>query len=124
MEVRTLRSALESGKLRTNMTIAPMQSLDPRKEETFSTEDLPFAAYLHASRKLRFLTCQVSGGMDRVAFVYADPDHEGDQLHLNFEYGAECHAGDFYDSIRHLRRVMDRTRTRSIEQNEHPSRRR
>jgi hypothetical protein len=102
------------------MTTTLMHSLTPRKEATFSTEDLPFAAYLHASRKLRFLTCQVSG-IDRVAFVYADPNNEGDQLHLNFESGAECPAAAFYDSIRHLRRVMDRTRTRSIEQNEHPA---
>jgi len=62
------------------MTTAPVQHLTPRKEETFSTEDLPFAAYLHASRKLRFLTCQVSG-LDRVAFVFADSNNEGDQLH-------------------------------------------
>src|SRR5712672_3458171 len=81
------------------MTIAPMQSLAPGKEETFLTEDLPFAAYLQASRKRRFLTCQVSG-VDRVAFVYADPNNEGDQLHLNFESGAECPAAAFYDSIR------------------------
>ena len=87
----------------------------------FSTEELPFAAYLHSSRKLRFLTCQVNG-TDRVAFVFADPNHEGDQLHVNFESGAECSAAAFYDSIRHLRRVMDRTR--SIEQHEqHTSRR-
>jgi hypothetical protein len=56
------------------MTTAPVQHLTPREEETFSTEDLPFAAYLHASRKLRFLTCQVSG-IDRVAFVFADPNN-------------------------------------------------
>src|ERR1700730_5004532 len=99
------------------MTTASMQSLESHKEGTFSTEDLPFAAYLHTSRKLRFLTCQVSG-IDRVAFIFADPNHEGDQLHLNFESGAECPAAAFYDSIRHLRRVMDRTRSRSIEQNE------
>jgi hypothetical protein len=105
------------------MTTAPTQSLAPRKEETFSTEDLPCAAYVHASRKLRFLTCQVSG-IDRVAFVFADPNNEGDQLHLDFESGAECPAAAFYDSIRHLRRVMDRTRTRSTEQNEHHTHRR
>jgi hypothetical protein len=105
------------------MSTAPVQHLTPRKEETFSTEDLPFAAYLRASRKLRFLTCQVSG-TDRVAFVFADPNNEGEQLQLNFESGAECPAAAFYDSIRHLRRVMDRTRTRSIEQNEHATSRR
>ena|ERR1700688_4516948 len=106
------------------MTTTSVQCLESRKEETFSTEDLPFAAYLHASRKLRFLTCQVSG-IDRVAFIFADSNNEGDQLHLNFESGAECSAAAYYDSIRHLRRVMDRTRTRSIEQkNEHPAHRR
>jgi hypothetical protein len=105
------------------MTTAPVQHLTPRQEETFSTEDLPLAAYLHASRELRFLTCQVSAS-ERVAFVFADPNNEGDQLHLNFESGAECPAAAFYDSIRHLRRVMDRTRTRSIEQNEQHTHRR
>ena len=100
------------------MTTAPMQHPAPREKESFSTEDLPFAAYIHASRKLRFLTCQVSG-TDRVAFVFADPNNEGDQHQLNFESGAECAAAAFYDSIRHLRRVMDRTRSRSIDHNEH-----
>jgi hypothetical protein len=105
------------------MTSTQTQQLtQPVKEAVFSTEDLPFAAFLHASRKLRFLTCQVSG-TDRVAFVFADPNNEGDQLHLNFESGAECPAAAFYDSIRHLRRVMDRTRSRSTEQNEHARRR-
>jgi hypothetical protein len=92
-----------------------MNTPNPPSTSTFLTEDLPFAAYLHASRKLRFLTCQVNG-TGRVAFVFADPNHEGDQLHLNFESGAECAAVSLYDSIRHLRRVMDRTR--SNEQNE------
>ncbi|HWY08229.1 MAG TPA: hypothetical protein VNY24_15315 [Candidatus Acidoferrales bacterium] len=89
----------------------------------FLTEDLPFAAYLHATRKLRFLTCQVNG-TDRVAFVFADPNQEGNQLHLDFESGAECAAVSLYDSIRHLRRVMDGTRTRSNEQNEQHTHRR
>ena len=101
------------------MNTAPVQHLTMDNEEVFLTEDLPFAAYLHASRKLRFLTCQQVSGNDRVAFVFADPNNEGDRLHLNFESGAECPAAAFYDSIRHLRRVMDRTRTRSIEQNEY-----
>jgi hypothetical protein len=105
------------------MTATTSPQFAPSTERSFSTEDLPFAAFLHASRKLRFLTCQVSGS-DRVAFVFADPNNEGDHLHVNFESGAECPAASFYDSIRHLRRVMDRTRTRSIEQNEHLNRRR
>jgi hypothetical protein len=102
-------------------TTAPLQHLTPRQEKTFSTEDLPFAAYLCASRTLRFLSCQRSG-LDRVAFIFSDPSNQGDQLHLSFESGAECPAIALYDSIRHLRRVMDRTR--SIEQNEHRAHRR
>jgi hypothetical protein len=105
------------------MTTTARQLLTPRREESFATEDLPFAAYLNASRKLRFLACQASGN-GRIAFVFADPNNEGDQLHLSFESGAECPAAALYDSIRHLRRVMDRTRTRSTEQNEHHSQRR
>jgi hypothetical protein len=97
------------------MTTAHMQPT------TYSTEDLPFAAYLHTSRKLRFLNCQVNGS-DRIAFVFADPNNEGEQLHLNFESGAECPAATFYDSIRHLRRVMDRTRSKEQE-HEHTFRR-
>jgi hypothetical protein len=90
---------------------------------TLTTEDLPFSAYLHATRKLRFLSCH-STANGRMQFVFADPKHEGDQLHIEFETGAECSAVAFYDSIRHLRRVMDRTRTRSIEPHEQHSHRR
>jgi hypothetical protein len=93
---------------------------------TYRTDDLPFAAYLHASRKLRFVECELNG-TSRVAFVFADPGNAGDQLHLDFEAGAECSAAALYDSIRRLRRVMDGTRTKTSTQgathNEHPSRR-
>jgi hypothetical protein len=91
---------------------------NPAVQSTLATEDLPFAAYLHATRHLRFVSCEATGN-DRVAFVFADPNNEGDRLHLEYESGAECPAAAFYDSIRHLRRVMDRTRSRSNEQNEH-----
>jgi hypothetical protein len=94
-----------------------------QRAETFSTEELPLAAFLHASRALRFTSCEPTGN-DRVAFVFADPDHDGDRLQLEFESGAECPAAAFYDSIRHLRRVMDRSRSRSNEQNEHRPHRR
>jgi len=84
---------------------------------TFITDDLPFAAYLHASRKLRFISCQEQD-TGRMSFIFDDPKREGDWLHVEFESGAECAAATFYDSIRHLRRVMDRTRTRSQEPHE------
>ena len=78
----------------------------------FRTEELPFAAYLHASHKLRFLGCEPVADTGRVAFVFFDPANEGDQMNVQFESGAECPAAAFYDSIRHLRRVMDRTRSK------------
>ncbi len=82
---------------------------------TYRTEDLPFAAFLYATRKLRFLACEPVNGTGRIAFTFADGDGAGDLLHLQFESGAECPAAAFYDSIRHLRRVMDRTRSKEHE---------
>lgn len=111
MEGRALGRSIRSRELRGDMT-KPVQQPETR----FATEDLPLAAYLHATRILRFLACETTGP-SRVAFVFADPNHTGDRLHLDFESGAECSAVAFYDSIRNLRRVMDRTR--SNEQNEH-----
>ena len=85
----------------------------------FITQDLPFAAFLHATRKLRFLACECSNGNGRIAFVFDDPKREGEQLHIEFESGAECPAVSFYDSVRHLRRVMDGTRNRGAVEHEH-----
>jgi hypothetical protein len=78
----------------------------------FKTEDLPFAAFLHAARKLRFLGCESLNGNGRIAFVFADPNSEGAKLQIEFESGAECPAVALYDSVRHLRRVMDGTKNR------------
>ena len=76
----------------------------------FRTEDLPFAAYLHATRRLRFLGCEPANGGGRVAFLFDDPRSEGERLRVEFEGGAECSAASFYDSVRHLRRVMERNK--------------
>lgn len=84
---------------------------------TYQTENLPFAAYVHSTHKMRFLGCECVGETGRIAFVFSDPEGSGDQMNLEFESGAECPAVTFYDSIRHLRRVMDRTRSK--EQYEH-----
>ena len=83
----------------------------------FSTQDLPFAAFLHATRKLRFLACECSNGNGRVAFVFDDPSEEGERLHIEFESGAECPAVSFYDSVRHLRRVMTRVQNNGVREN-------
>jgi hypothetical protein len=101
------------------MNTAPVDA----KTINFMTDDLPFAAYLHASRKLRFIACQEQD-TGRMSFIFDDPKREGEWLQVEFESGAECAAATFYDSIRHLRRVMDRTRTRSLEPHEQHSRRR
>ena len=76
----------------------------------FRTGDLPFASFLHTTRRLRFIGCEPVNGFGRIAFVFDDPRNEGDRLQLEFEGGAECSAASFYDSVRHLRRVMDGTR--------------
>jgi hypothetical protein len=78
----------------------------------FSTQDLPFAAFLHSTRRLPFLGCESVNGNGRIAFMFDDPRGEGERLSVEFESGAECPAAAFYDSVRHLRRVMDRTRNR------------
>jgi hypothetical protein len=89
---------------------------------TYRTANLPFAAYVHSTHKMHFLGCEHIGGTGRVAFVFSDPEGNGEQMNVEFEYGAECPAVGYYDSIRHLRRVMDRTR--SNEQHEHSTHRR
>ena len=83
----------------------------------FITGDLPFASYLHATRKLRFIACELNGA-GRIAFVFEDPNGEGEQLHIQFESGAECPAAVFYDSVRHLRRVMTRTQNKGAAHND------
>ena len=76
----------------------------------FRTHDLPLAAFLHATRELRFLDCQPVNDAFRVVFLFEDPNLDGDRLRVEFEGGAVCPAAAFYDSVRHLRRVTDGTR--------------
>lgn len=85
----------------------------------FHTEDLPFAAYLHTTRKLTFIGCESVNGNGRIAFVFADPRGEGERLHIAFESGAECAAASYYDSVRHLRRVMTRISNTGVRENVH-----
>ncbi len=97
-----------------------MERIDMGTQTTFSTEDLPFAAYLHAAHKLRFIGCEQGDEIGRVAFIFSDPEVRGDQMNIDFESGAECPAATFYDSIRHLRRVMDRTRSNEHDERKKP----
>jgi hypothetical protein len=74
-------------------------------ENSFLTERLPLAIYLHASRKLNFSHCQ-DGGSDKLQFVFLDPSNLGDQLELEFENGAVCVANSLFASQKFLRRKM------------------
>lgn len=92
---------------------------EPGTMNTYRTESLPFASFLHATRKLRFLGCESANGNGRIAFLFNDPHREGERLQVEFESGAECPAAAFYDSVRHLRRVMDGTRNKGAIEHEH-----
>lgn len=83
----------------------------------FRTDSLPFACYLYATGKLRFHRCEPTNGNGRVAFVFSDPSDEGEGLHIKFESGAEAPAAAYFDSIRHLRRVMDKSTEHGVEIN-------
>jgi hypothetical protein len=88
----------------------------------FHTEDLSFAAFIYTTRKLPFLGCKSVNRNGRIVFVFEDAKSEGDQLHIQFESGAECSAAAFYDSVRHLRRVMTRVGNNGTCEHEYHSR--
>ena len=83
------------------------------------TEDLPFAAFLHATRRLPFRGCECTNGSGRVTFLFDDSEGKGEDLQVQFESGAECPAAAFYDAVRHLRRVMSRTQSKGTYEHEH-----
>lgn len=85
----------------------------------FRTEDLPLAAFICATRKLPFLGCESVNGNGRIAFAFDDAIGMGEQLQIEFESGAQCSAVAFYDSIRHLRRVMSRAGSKGLRNNEY-----
>jgi len=72
---------------------------------TFSTDNLQFAIYLHASKRLEFEHCElVRAG--KVHFIFADPHHIGDELELQFEQGGQLSAVALFASQKFLRRKM------------------
>jgi hypothetical protein len=72
---------------------------------TFSTERLQLAIYLHASQRLPFLGCE-AGGNNKISFVFEDPANRGPQVELEFDRGAEVAASDLFASQKYLRRRM------------------
>jgi len=84
------------------------------EHSAFSTHDLPLAAFLHSTRRLRFLRCEPERG--RVSFLFEDTRGEGPSVESEFIAGAPAPANAFYESIRFLRRTMDATQSRNREQ--------
>lgn len=84
----------------------------------FRTEDLPFAAYLHSTRLLRFAGCEPKAE-GRISFLFDDPGSKGRQLQTAFEAGAECPGLAFYESIRRLRKTMTRAHDEQEYEHEH-----
>ncbi len=74
-------------------------------ENTFQTERLPLAIYLHASGKLEFSHCE-STSNSKVRFIFRDPQHIGCELELEFERGAQVPATAIFASQKFLRRKM------------------
>jgi hypothetical protein len=59
----------------------------PNRDKTFRTESLPVAAFIHASRSLKFIGCKPSRpGIQE--FVFYDPDECGSDLEFAFDNGA------------------------------------
>ena len=77
-------------------------------QNTFVTERLPLATYLHASQRLRFSHCE-QGDNGKVQFLFHDPTRIGDQLELEFENGAAVPANSLFASQKFLRRKMTET---------------
>lgn len=107
-------------------THSPWSVHDPPPSETlatvFRTGDLPFAAFLHSTRQLEFLRCEQSCNSSRIEFLFADPTGKGAELLVAFESGAQCAAVTFYDSVRHLRRVMTRAQSNGASEHESAAR--
>jgi hypothetical protein len=62
---------------------------------TFITERLPLAIYLHADGRLNFLGCEhIRPG--QVQFVFDDPNGSGSQIELEFERGAMVVANSVF----------------------------
>ncbi len=94
-------------------TTEPLPKFSPappkvQDAERFSTERLPLATYLHATGALPFIGCENSVP-GKVRVVFADPDHLGDQLELEFDRGAAVPATAIFASQRFLRRLMTET---------------
>lgn len=85
----------------------PIQESPPTNDnpQTFQTERLQLAIYLHASDGLDFVRCELTGN-GKVRFVFRDPNSKAEDLELAFDRGANCAASDLFASQKFLRRKM------------------
>jgi hypothetical protein len=86
-------------------------------ENTFSTQRLPLAIFLHASERLQFFGCQLVSDRDKVEFFFHDPQHLGDQAELAFENGEFVSAKALFASQTYLRRRMNNALARQDDYN-------
>ena len=77
----------------------------PTWAQTFVTERLQLAIFLHASQILPFSHCEL-GPSGKVRFVFGDPELAGAELELKFDRGAQVPATDLFASQKFLRRKM------------------
>src|ERR1700756_5435582 len=75
--------------------------------DTFSTERLPLAIYLHASQRMPFVGCErVPNG--KLKLLFQDEENQGAQAELEFflDRGAVVPASELFASQKYLRRRM------------------
>ena len=83
--------------------------LSAKQDKTlFLTERLQLAVFLHATGRLRLVSCEISKA-GRIQFVFDDPEHIGEQAELEFDRGARVSGTDLFASQKFLRRKMTET---------------
>jgi hypothetical protein len=83
---------------------------------SFVTERLPLAVFIHASGRLFFLGCEVvRPGV--LQFAFADPERLETQIELEFDRGAPIPATALFASQKYLRRVMTEALSNGVSKN-------
>jgi hypothetical protein len=83
-------------------------------EQVWRTENLPVAAFIHATRALKFLRCEPAGRPGILQFVFGDPNDQGDDLELSYDSGAKVVASAHFSAIRAMRTAMTKTTTNTF----------
>ena len=90
------------------------QMTRPKKEspQISPTDNLDFACFLLAARRLPFKGVRaISGHGSRMEFLFEDTDNQIDTLEAEFSSGAQVSAVAMLTSFRQLRRSMDRIKS-------------